>query len=534
MELLHNSVFLLLLIICLGEIIGKIELFSFSFGSSAIIFVALAFGHLGYQLPPAFQMLGLILFIYSVALMAGPGFFSSFRKHGLHLALGALCVVTVGAICAFACAAFFHFDAGITAGLFAGALTSTPGLAVAVESVRESQAPAAYGLTYCFGVIGVILFVNLLPRVCRINIHQEEKELAEEVSEDAPPIQVQHIELTNTNLFGKKIGQLSIQKIAPVVITRLLRRDSSEPLLVSAETTLEEGDHLRLVGREADLQKVEPFLGRPIEAEIEFNNALAKKRITVSKTEAAGQTIGSFNLKTAFNVQATRITRNGIELPVTSYTRLRIGDVLCVVGDEKSIENIIKVLGNNKKATYKANMLSLLLGLCVGLAIGKVTIPLPLLGNLSLGTTGGVLVAGLLLSNLYKTGPVIWEVPDNINQFIRDLGLVIFLATVGTKTGATIMETLAAQGINLFLSGIVVTLCPMIIASFVCRRVFSIKMLRIIGVLTGGMTSTPGLASASAISETTYASSAYATVYPVALISMIIFTKLLIFLVGLL
>ena len=183
MELINNPIFLLLVIVILGEMLGHVRVKSFSLGSSAIIFVALTFGHFGYSLPEEFQILGLVLFIYSVGLQAGPGFLSSFKSHGLHLALGAMSVVFLGFLMTLVCSWIFSFDLGIAAGLFAGALTSTPGLAVAVEAAEQSQAPAAYGLTYCFGVVGVIVFINLaaffddVQRACRrIKRPQSKKE----------------------------------------------------------------------------------------------------------------------------------------------------------------------------------------------------------------------------------------------------------------------------------------------------------------------------------------------------------------------
>ncbi len=532
MNIIENPVFLLLLIICLGELLGKIRIGSFSFGSSAIIFVSLGFGHYGFKLPDEFQLLGLILFIYAVGLQAGPGFLSSFRKNGLLLALGAITIVSTGFLLTLLFSILFHFNAGIAAGLFAGALTSTPGLAVAVEGVENSLAPAAYGMTYCFGVIGVILFINLIPKLTKVNIADEEQLLASELLEKNPPITVHHIELTNGNLFGKTVNKIFLGNIAPVVITRLLRKGATEPILVNGETKLAEGDHLRLVGRAKDLEKVELYMGKPIPSEIEFNNRLDKKRIVVSKNDVIGRTIGYLNLKEAFNVQITRIIRNGIELPPTSQTRLRMGDILHIVGDKSSLKNITRILGDNVQATYQANLFSLLIGLCLGLLLGKLSFPFPFLGKIALGTTGGVLVTGLILSNIYKTGPFIWQIPGNINRFIRDLGLVLFLAAVGTKTGATMATTFANHGISLFFSGMMVTLGPLIVSFFLCRKTFGIPLLRTLGVLTGGMTSTPGLAAATSLSDTHYASSAYATVYPVALIGMILFTKILILIVS--
>lgn len=528
MELLHNHIFLLLIITLLGTALGKIRIKSFSLGSSGIIFIGLIFGHFSYTLPADFQTLGLVLFIYSIGLQAGPGFLHSLRSNGLKLTLGALAVIGTGFLTTLITSWIFDFDAGIAAGLFAGALTSTPGLAVAVEMAGSTTAPAAYGLTYFFGVTGVILFIQILPKILKISLREEEEQLNKEVSQAHLPFSVHHIELTNPNIFGKKVKDLGLSAIAPVVITRQLRAGASEPELVGAETILHKGDHLRVAGRVEDLEKIQLFLGQTIEKEIEFDRALTKKYILVSKQNVTGMTLEQLNCREVFNVQITRITRNGMDLPATPNLILHMGDTVHAVGDARALTNVIKVFGNNVKELYSINLLPIFIGLLLGFLLGKIPLYIPYTGTFSLGTTGGVLVAGLVLSNLYKTGPFVWEIPSTANSFIRELGLILFMATVGTKTGETILATLAEQGVELFIAGIAVTLIPLITSVIICRVFLKLHFLRMLGVMTGSMTSTPGLAAVSDLSDTHYASSAYATVYPVALIGMILFTKLLV------
>ena len=203
MELLQNHIFILLLITLLGYGLGRLRYKSFSLGSSGIIFIALVFGHFGLTLPADFQTLGLVLFIYSIGLQAGPGFLHTFRSRGFVLTIGAFATIAIGFVTALVVSIFFEFDSSIASGLFAGALTSTPGLAVAVEMAGNGGAPAAYGLTYFFGVTGVILFIQLLPRCMNISIADEEKCLNDELSKENHPISIHHIELTNPNVFNK-------------------------------------------------------------------------------------------------------------------------------------------------------------------------------------------------------------------------------------------------------------------------------------------------------------------------------------------
>lgn len=234
--MLHaNAIFLLAVIVALGEGIGRVRVKSFSLGTSAVVFVALGFGHLGYVLPGDLQTLGLVLFVYSIGMAAGPGFLASFRQHGLRLSLGAATLVTAAIVTAIVVTWIGGFDSGTGAGLLAGAMTSTPGLAVAVERAGSTAAPAAYGVTYVFGVLGVIIAVRLLPRVLNIDIAAEEAAVAREVADEHPPVEVAHFEVTNPNLFDKRIDEIRITNIAPVTITRQLpettsRRPGSSPM----------------------------------------------------------------------------------------------------------------------------------------------------------------------------------------------------------------------------------------------------------------------------------------------------------------
>lgn len=527
MTLLHNPIFLLLLIIVLGELLGKVRLWNLALGPSAIIFVALAFGHFGFTIPQGVQTIGLAMFIYAVGLQAGPGFLGSFRSHGFAMAAGVLAMAAAGTLVTYACCRLFGFDAGTGAGLLSGAMTSTPSLAAAVEVVGHDRAPAAYGVTYGFGVVGVALCIKLLPRLLRINVRGEEEKLARELAEINPPITFCHLEVSNPNLYGKRVADIFLKSIAPVTITRLLRQGAAEPVLVGADTVLQEGDRLRVVGRPGDLEKVQLFIGRPVAGEIAFDRVLTSKSIVVSKPKFVGTTLGYFNLRETFNVQVARITRNGIDLPADANTRLHLGDVVHAVGDERSLRNVTRLLGNDLKATYEVSLLPILVGLLFGFLLGQITLPLPLVGSLSLGTTGGTLLAGLLLGARYQTGPLIWDVPSAGNRLIRDLGLALFMAAVGTSAGVSFLATLQEQGLPLLLSGVAVTIIPVAVGALLGLCWLGIRFLRLLGVLVGGMTSASGLAAAGALSATPYAAAAYATVYPLALIGKIVAVKVL-------
>jgi len=396
-----------------------------------------------------------------------------------------------------------------------------------VEIVGSDKAPAAYGVTYGFGVLGMALFIKVLPRLLRIDIRTQEELLDHELAEENPPITYTHIEVSNSNLFGKEIGDIFLNSIAPVTMTRLLAKGSGEPELVGAHTVLHEGDRLRVVGRVVDLEKIQLYIGKRVEQEIPLGTHLIKRSIVVSQPKFAGTTLGYFNFRETFNVQVARITRNGMDLPADANTRLHLGDILHIIGDEMSLRNIGRMLGNDLKSTYNINLLPILVGLLFGLLLGTLTIPLPVIGLLKLGATGGALLAGLLLGAFYQTGPMIWDVPAAGNRLLRDLGLALFLTSVGTSAGASFVATLQTQGLPLLFSGIFITLLPVTLVSLIGMRWLRIRFLRLLGVLVGGMTSASGLSAAVSLSTTPYAPAAYATVYPIALISKILAVKIL-------
>lgn len=533
MTLLSNPVSLFLIIVVLGHLLGKLEVKNFSLGSSSVLFVAIGFGHFGFVLPAHFQMLGMVLFIYAIGLQAGPGFLPSLKENGLTLSIGALSMVGMALCIAVLCGWLFDFNTGMTTGLFAGAMTSTPGLAVAAETISDSSVTAAYGVTYILGVIAIILFIKLLPRLTRINIRDEEQALEKALAAQHPPVTFRHLKITNENLFGKQVKDIFLEQMSGVTITRLLRKEEAVPILVNGDTLLKKGDRIRLVGHEAELEKAQLYLGRESGQEIEFESMLARKRIIITNGDIVGKTLGSLNLRLVYDVQVDRITRNGFDIPAKAGLRLHMGDIFHVVGRKESVENVLKQLGNNIETLYTANMISILTGILVGVLVGMIPIPIPGTTRFNLGITGGVLVAGLVFGHVKKTGTMVWHVPSTTNAFVRELGLLLFLAVVGTASGASMVATISTHGLPLVISGLLVTLIPMITVFALCRKMLKIEFLRTLGVLAGGMTSTPGLAAGTAVSPTQYAATAYATVYPMALIGMILATRLLIWLLGL-
>lgn len=527
MELLNNPIFLLLAVILSGHLLGRIRLWSFSLGSSAIIFSGLIFGLAGFSIPPVIQSLGLSLFIYAVGQQAGPGFVHSMKLGGMRLSLCALGMIIVGLGVALGLKAWLGFSRDITAGLLAGALTSTPSLAVAVEMAHDSQAPAAYGVAYLFGVVGVVLVIKLMPWMLRASIRREEERLEQELTRMHPQVNFTHLRVTNPNLCAGPLSQVLPEGMAGVTITRVLRDGARTPELATADCELRMGDTVRIVGTDEMLRHAEVIIGPQMEADLAFNAGLTKKEILLSRPEVAGKTLRALNLSHVHGVRVSRITRNGFDCPAGANVRLSQGDVLHVVGQPEALENVRKLLGDDVRALYAVSVVVILLGLFCGLLLGAAPLYLPGLGVFSLGSTGGVLLAGLGFGALRQVGPVVTELPGTAIAMLRDLGLGLFLAVVGTKAGATLIPTLSEHGPSLLLAGAALTLSTALTGAALGAFVLRVPFLRLTGVVAGGMTSTTGLDAAASLSPTTYAATAYATVYPAALIGKIMATKII-------
>lgn len=524
MELLSNSYFALFLIVALGFILGRVKLFGLTLDVSAVIFVALIFGHFGVIVPTDFQYLGLVLFIFTIGIQAGPGFFESFKKEGRQLAAFATILILVAGLITVGIVYAFKIDKNIAIGLFTGALTSTPGLAAAIDYTGSPLASIGYGVGYPFGVIGVIVFIRFLPKIMGISLKKSEEDYHSKIQEEFPEIIRRNFVVENENVVGKSISELRIRYMTKAVVSRILH--AGKAVTPSPETVLHKGDLIKAVGTEEALKRVELLIGEPTEEEIPLDPNYDVRSVLVTNKEVVNKTIGQINLLHTYNATITRIRRSGINIVPTPNSKLQFGDKLIIASSKANMEMVANIFGNDQKRLSDTDILPVALGIILGVLVGKINIAL---GNFSfsLGLTGGVLVVALVLSRLGKTGPVIWTMSGAANQLLRQLGLIFFLAAVGTSAGAEIVSIFEQYGFKLFLLGGLITLIPMIISAIAGKWFFKMNVLSMLGALSGSMTSTPGLAAADSMTETNAHSIAYATVYPVAMVLLIIIVQLI-------
>lgn len=530
-SLLLRDYFILFLVIGLGIAIGKIKLKGISFDLSAVIFVAIFLGYLynvagiDFKIPPIIQSVGLVLFIYTIGMQAGPSFFNAFKEQGVKLILLAGITVVSGGVIAFVISAVYGVEMNMITGLLTGALTSTPGLAAAIEASKSPMASIGYGIAYPFGVLGVILFVKLSPKFFRVQIAKEEQDFTDSNNSFAPPIGNVNLRITNENIHGKTVGELKIRSMTKANISRVMK-PNQEAIAPTGDTVLEKGDMVKVVGTDDALTKVEVLLGVKTDQKIPRSGNFEIKWFIVSNKDVVNKTIRELNLMDNYVATITRIRRTGIDLVPYPNTRLRYGDKLLISCSKGNVPAVVELFGDSIKRVSETSFLPVAFGIAIGIFLGSVSIPLGGF-HFKLGLTGGVLLTSLFFSWKGKTGSIVWNLPSQANTVLRQLGLLMFLTPVGLKAGQSLVSAIQEHGVVLFLYGALITLIPMLITVLVGKFAFKLNFLSILGALTGGMTSTPGLSATDTMTDSEAPQIAYASVYPFALVLIIVVTEVL-------
>lgn len=528
--LLNSTIFVLFVIIALGFIVGRINIKGIALDVSAVIFVALLFGHYGVVVPDSLGTFGMAIFIFAIGIQAGPGFFSTFKSKGKTLSIIASILVIAAALTALGAKYLFGLSAADTAGLLAGALTSTPGLAAAREMVGDDAA-IAYGVAYPVGVLGVILFIKFLPKVLKIDIRDEERKLENKQKSLYPDIVARTFRVNNPLVIGRKLSDISLRlQTGGAIISRILR--GNESIVPAADTTLENDDLIKIVGTPTSLEKAKDIVGESVEGELPFGENVELQTGLVTQKSVVNRTLGSLNLQRNFGCTVTRVRRSGIDLTPSPSLTLKFGDKLTLVGRKDSMNEVLQLIGNEGKRISDTDFFPIALGIALGVLVGHISISFGSSFVFSFGLTGGILLTALILSTAGKTGPIIWTMSSPANQLLRQLGLLLFLANVGTSAGEKLVETFLNNGWMLFIGGFMITLLPMIAATAAARIFYKINLLELMGTLAGGMTSTPGLAAADSMSDNNSIGVAYATVYPVAMVLLIICIQTIAMIVG--
>ncbi len=448
-EIFHEGYFALFFIISIGIIIGSLKIKGVSLDLSAVIFVALFMGHYGFIVPIEFQTIGLVFFIFTVGIQAGPGFFDAFKDMGRKLLVICAVLILSAMLLSLGLSAYFDIDRSLIIGIFTGALTSSTGLAAAIDATGSPLTSIGYGIAYPAGVLGVIILLTLFPNMLKVNINKEEDKYKKIQAENHPDVMNKNFVVENHNINGKTIHDLEISTMTNAIISRV--KHNNVTITPCDKTMLYLGDIVKVVGTADALEKAEFLIGKPTEEQIPLAENYTVNWILVTSKNVINKSLKELNLTAYYNATITRIRRSGIDITPDGESTLRFGDKVMVASDKDNISKVMKLLGNEYKRLSETNFLPISLGIAIGMLVGSIEIPFFGIFDLSLGITGGVLATAIVLSNFGKTGPIIWSMSGTANQLMRKLGLLMFLATVGTHAGEHIVDAFEEYGWSLFL-----------------------------------------------------------------------------------
>lgn len=552
--LLHNPdsiahiILLYSVVIALGVRLGKYKIFGISLGVACILFVGIVAGHFGFtanqKIMGFIQDFGLVLFVYSIGLQVGPSFFTSFKKGGMQMNLLAVGMVVLNICVAISCYLIF-FDRTdsnsypMLIGVLSGAVTNTPGLGAADEALQSlgytgPDIATGYACAYPFAVLGVILVPLLVKWLCKIKPEQEEQALTQQEQEEEnqrkPAGQV--IQMQNKGLAGKSILEIRNILKREFICSRMLH--DGNLIIPHKDTIVEYGDQLRIVSEESDAEALRTILG--VEVQVDWDNytvesePLVSRRIVITKNKLNGKTLGQLHLGSVYNVTITRIVRSGTELFASSSLVLQVGDRLSVVGSESAIKSVANRIGNEMKRLDTPNITTMFVGILLGIIVGAVPIALPGMPTpLKLGIAGGPLIVAILIGRFgYKMGLVTYTKASAI-YMVRELGISLFLASVGIKSGASFVDTvISGDGVIYMLSGLLITTIPVFIVAMFARLKWKFNYYHILGIIAGSCTNPPALAYANEQTSHNAPAVSYSTVYPLTMFLRILSAQILI------
>ena len=532
------AVLVLMLVAIAGLALASIKIKGIGLGVTGVLFTGILAGHFGLHIDKAIldfvREFGLILFVFTIGLQLGPGFFASLRKQGLKFNLIAASVVILGAIMTTA-VAWFGINEFAALGLFSGATTNTPSLGATQQMLNSlggkladnASLPAlAYAVAYPGGVFGIIGTLLLLKFALRADLEKEAEQFRAEQKISG--------RLERMNLAIEKIENIPVGKIpeaAGIVVSRIRKQNAREVETATEQTVLQKGDLILAVGTRAALEKFRDTVGRESsDTLLQVPGSIHSRRIVVTHGAVLGKTLDELALESFYGVAVTRLARAEIEMTATGGLQLQFGDTLQIVGDEHALAQVTEVLGNRVQALHETNFLPIFIGIGLGVVLGTIQISLPRIPvPVSLGLAGGPLILAILLGRIGRIGPLICYMPPSANTAFRELGIVLFLACVGLKAGGKFFETVySSEGLYWLMAGLAITVVPLLLGGLAARFLFKLNFSAISGLLSGSMTDPPALAFAHAICKSDAPLVAYATVYPLAMLLRILIAQILV------
>lgn len=531
------AVLALMLVAVVGLLLAQIKIKGVGIGVTGVLFAGIFAGHFGLRIDEEIlefvRDFGLILFVFTIGLQLGPGFFASFRKQGLKLNLLAATIVLLGAGVTIGAGALLNINPFASVGLFSGATTNTPSLGATQQMLKSlggafaahaGTPPLAYAAAYpgaVAGIIAVILFLKLISG----------DKAQQGGFEQKPPEHLERMNLLVENPALENVPIGEIPRRDSVAISRIKRAGESEVKTATEQTLLHRGDVILAVGVRESLEKFRNATGRETNWNLlDVSGRIVSHRMVVTRSNILGKTIAELSLSERFGVAITRIARAEIEMTAVRDLQLQFGDTLQVVGSEKALDEVAELLGNRMSALNETNFMPIFIGIALGVIAGAIPIAVPRVPvPVQLGMAGGPLILAIILSRIGRIGPLVWYMPASANVAFRELGIVLFLACVGLKAGGKFFETVfTSEGLHWLFAGLAITIVPLFVVALGARFLFKLNSQTISGVLAGSMTDPPALAFVHAINASDAPLVAYATVYPLSMLLRIFVAQILV------
>lgn len=535
-------------VIAAGVLLGKIKFFGISLGVTFVLFVGILAGHFGFTGNPAIlsfvQDFGLILFVFCIGLQVGPSFFSSFKRGGITLNLLAVGIVFLN----IAVALILYFalqgrvDIPMMVGILCGAVTNTPGLGAANEALQQLhyQGPEiamGYACAYPLGVMGIILSMIIIRYICRVDVQRDSDEIQKE--EEANPHMKPYtisLKVQNEALSGKTLSQVQNFLARDFVFTRIIQ--DGHMITPNANTVLRLGDRMFLVCAEDDSEAIMAFIGPKIEQDWDATNQqdkpMVSRRILVTQPNINGKTLGELHFSSMYGVNVTRVNRSGMDLFAARQLRLQVGDRVMVVGPQDAIERVANLLGNQLRRLDHPNIVTIFVGILCGILFGSLPIAIPGMPTpVKLGLAGGPLIISILIGRFGHKVKLVTYTTMSANLMLREVGLVLFLASVGIKAGENFVQMVVeGDGVLYVGLGFLITFIPLVITGIVARWHHRVNYFTLMGLIAGSNTDPPALAYANQIAGNDAPAVGYSTVYPLTMFLRILTAQLLVLLMA--
>jgi putative transport protein len=543
-ESIAQSVLILSLVVASGVLLGSFKVRGVGLGVAGVLFTGLLCGHFGlhidHKVMEFVREFGLILFVYTIGMQVGPGFLASLRKQGLPLNMMAAIIVVLGVAITLGIVFFLKIDMSVAVGLFAGGTTNTPALGAAQQALKSTpmfteelakNPGLGYAVAYPFGILGIILTMGLIRMLFRIKPAEESALFAQQITSNQPKVVTLNLVVTNPNLDGLAISQIPGLKNTGVVISRI--RKGNEIDVATLDTVLHCGDIILAVGPQHRLSELQIIIGKPTDVDLKsLPSSVTTRRVVVTRKSVLSKSLIELDLLEAHGVQITRVSRADVEFTPTPGFRLQFADTVLLVGEAEAIDRAAKELGNKPKQLDHPQVVSIFVGIALGVILGSIPIQLGSMpAPVKLGLAGGPLLVAIVLSRIGRIGPLIYYMPLSANFMLRELGITLFLACVGLKAGDQFVATITqGAGLKWMACAAMITFFPLVLVGLAARLYLKLNFTSICGVLAGSMTDPPALAFANTMTGSDAPSVSYATVYPLTMLLRVVAAQLLVLL----